>query len=49
MIGISLQDVRAGFFLLISVIILTVICLLAACSTITQPIRWCERRTRHVG
>lgn len=44
--GISLQDLRAVFFLMISVIFLAVICLLAACSTVTRPVRWCERRRR---
>lgn len=41
------QDVRAGFFLLVGLAMLAMICAVAALSTVMRPVRWADRRTPH--
>jgi hypothetical protein len=40
-----LHDVRAGFFLLVGLAMLALICAVAALSTVMRPVRWADRRT----
>jgi CO/xanthine dehydrogenase Mo-binding subunit len=40
-----LHDVRAGFFLMIGLVMLAFICAVAALSTVMRPVRWAERRS----
>jgi hypothetical protein len=42
---IILHDVRAGFFLLIGLAMLAMICAVAALSTVMRPVRWADRRS----
>lgn len=40
-----LHDLRAGFFLLIGLAMLAMICAVAALSTVMRPVRWADRRS----
>jgi hypothetical protein len=42
---IILHDIRAGFFLLMGLAMLAMICAVAALSTIMRPVRWADRRS----
>jgi len=42
---IILHDIRAGFFLLIGLAMLAMICAVAALSTVMRPVRWADRRS----
>jgi hypothetical protein len=42
---VVLQDVRAGFFLMVSLAMLAFICAVAALSTVMRPARWADRKT----
>lgn len=42
-----LQDVRAGFFLMVGFAMLALICAVAALSTVMRPVRWADRRGTH--
>ena len=42
---IILHDIRAGFFLLMGLAMLAMICAVAALSTVMRPVRWAERRS----
>ncbi|WHZ13449.1 MAG: hypothetical protein OJF52_000281 [Nitrospira sp.] len=42
----SLHDMKGGFFLIASFLLLATICAVAALSTLMRPQRWCERETR---
>ena len=39
-----LNDVRAGFFLMVGLAILAFICAVAALSTVMRPARWADRK-----
>lgn len=39
-----LHDVRASFFLMVSLAMLAFICLVAALSTVMRPARWADRK-----
>ena len=40
-----LHDLRAGFFLLVGLAMLVMICAVAALSTVMRPVRWADRRS----
>ncbi|HEU5202051.1 MAG TPA: hypothetical protein VFT92_04595 [Nitrospira sp.] len=40
-----LHDLRAGFFLLVGLAMLAMICAVAALSTVMRPVRWADRRS----
>jgi Tfp pilus assembly protein PilN len=40
-----LQDVRAGFLLMMGFAMLALICAVAALSTVMRPVRWADRRS----
>ena len=40
-----LHDIRAGFFLLLGLAMLAMICAVAALSTVMRPVRWADRRS----
>lgn len=40
-----LHDIRAGFFLLVGLVMLATICAVAALSTVMRPVRWADRRS----
>jgi len=42
---VVLHDVRAGFFLMVSLAMLAFICAVAALSTVMRPTRWADRKT----
>jgi hypothetical protein len=42
---VVLQDVRAGFFLMVGFAMLALICTVAALSTVMRPVRWADRRS----
>jgi len=42
---VILHDVRAGFFLLVGLAMLAMICAVAALSTVMRPVRWADRRS----
>ena len=42
---VVLHDVRAGFFLMVSLAMLAFICAVAALSTVMRPARWADRKT----
>ena len=42
---IILHDIRAGFFLLMGLAMLAMICAVAALSTVMRPVRWDDRRS----
>jgi len=42
---IILHDIRAGFFLLVGLAMLAMICAVAALSTVMRPVRWADRRS----
>jgi len=42
---IVLHDIRAGFFLLMGLAMLAMICAVAALSTVMRPVRWADRRS----
>jgi Tfp pilus assembly protein PilN len=39
------HDVRAGFFLMVGLAMLTLICAVAALSTVMHPARWTDRKS----
>ncbi len=39
-----LHDIRAGFFLMVSLAMLAFICAVAALSTVMRPARWADRK-----
>ena len=41
---VVLHDVRAGFFLTVSLAMLAFICAVAALSTVMRPARWADRK-----
>lgn len=41
---VVLHDVRAGFFLMVSLAMLAFICAVAALSAVLRPVRWAERK-----
>jgi hypothetical protein len=43
---LSMQDMKGGFFLIASFLLLAMICAIAALGTVMRPQRWCERETR---
>ena len=43
---LSVHDMKGGFFLLASFLLLATICTIAALGTLMRPQRWCERETR---
>lgn len=43
---LSMQDMKGGFFLIASFVLLATICAIAALGTLMRPQRWCERETR---
>ena len=46
MVPLSIHDVKGGFFLIASFVLLALICAIAALGTVMRPQRWCERQTR---
>ena len=40
-----LQDVRAAFFLMMGLLMLAMICAVAALGTVMRPVRWADRRS----
>jgi hypothetical protein len=42
---VILNDVRAGFFLMVGFAMLAFICAVAALGTIMRPVRWADRRS----
>ena len=42
---VVLHDVRAGFFLLVGLAMLTFICAVAALGTVMRPARWADRKS----
>jgi len=42
---VILHDVRAGFFLMVSLAMLAFICAVAALSTVMRPARWTDRKS----
>ncbi|HEX6532772.1 MAG TPA: hypothetical protein VF019_09110 [Nitrospira sp.] len=40
-----LQDVRAAFFLMVGLLMLAMICAVAALGTVMRPVRWADRRS----
>jgi hypothetical protein len=42
---VVLQDVRAGFFLMVGLAMLAFICAVAALSTVMRPARWADRKS----
>ena len=46
MVPLSMHDLKGGFFLLASFVMLALICAIAALGTVMRPQRWCERQTR---
>ncbi len=43
---LSVHDMKGGFFLIASFVLLATICAIAALGTLRRPQRWCERETR---
>jgi hypothetical protein len=41
---VVLHDVRAGFFLIVGLAMLTFICAVDALSTVMRPARWADRK-----
>ena len=41
---VALHDVRAGFFLMVSLVMLAFICAVATLSTVMRPARWADRK-----
>jgi hypothetical protein len=46
MVPLSMHDLKGGFFLFASFVMLALICAIAALGTVMRPQRWCERTTR---
>jgi heme/copper-type cytochrome/quinol oxidase subunit 4 len=44
---VVLHDVRAGFFLMVSLTLLAFICAVAVLSTVMRPARWADRKSTH--
>jgi Tfp pilus assembly protein PilN len=42
---VMLNDVRAAFFLLMGLLMLAMICAVAALGTVMRPVRWADRRS----
>ena len=42
---VILQDVRAAFFLMMGLLMLAMICAVAALGTVMRPVRWADRRS----
>ena len=42
---IILHDVRAAFFLMMGLLMLAMICAVAALGTVMRPVRWADRRS----
>ena len=42
---VILQDVRAAFFLFVGLLMLAMICAVAALGTVMRPVRWADRRS----
>lgn len=42
---VMLQDVRAAFFLMVGLLMLAMICAVAALGTVMRPVRWADRRS----
>jgi hypothetical protein len=43
--NVILHDVRAAFFLMMGLIMLAMICAVAALGTVMRPVRWADRRS----
>jgi Tfp pilus assembly protein PilN len=43
--SVILHDVRAGFFLMMGLLMLAMICAVAALGTVMRPVRWADRRS----
>ena len=42
---VILHDVRAAFFLMMGLLMLAMICAIAALGTVMRPVRWADRRS----
>ena len=42
---VILQDARAAFFLMMGLLMLAMICAVAALGTVMRPVRWADRRS----
>lgn len=42
---VMLQDMRAAFFLMMGLLMLAMICAVAALGTVMRPVRWADRRS----
>lgn len=42
---VILQDVRAAFFLMMGLLMLAMICAVAAAGAVMRPVRWADRRS----
>ena len=42
---VILHDVRAAFFLMMGLLMLAMICAVAALGTVMRPVRWADRRS----
>jgi len=42
---VILQDVRGAFFLMLGLLMLAMICAVAALGTVMRPVRWADRRS----
>ncbi len=42
---VILHDMRAAFFLMLGLLMLAMICAVAALGTVMRPVRWADRRS----
>jgi len=45
--NVILHDMRAAFFLMLGLLMLAMICAVAALGTVMRPVRWADRRSAH--
>lgn len=45
MSNVILHDMRAAFFLMLGLLMLAMICAVAALGTVMRPVRWADRRS----
>ena len=43
--NVILHDMRAAFFLMMGLLMLAMICAVAALGTVMRPVRWADRRS----
>jgi hypothetical protein len=43
--NVILHDMRAAFFLMLGLLMLAMICAVAALGTVMRPVRWADRRS----